>query len=283
MQLPYHLVLIALLISVSAFSQTKGSFSVYFEFDKYSLTKKAMTQLMSFCQENKNSIAHTEFELRGYCDNRGTDNYNFRLSEKRVSTVKSFLLKHGMNIELMIAASGYGESEPVNENETEAERQMNRRVDIITIQNNNDLSEIKEEINSLKQKIADTATSAGTNIILKNLNFVGGRRHLLPQSRPALEELLDVMKTYPKLVIKIFGNICCREGDADGVDLETFENNLSEMRAKTIADWLVYKGIDQDRVSYKGLGHSQPIYPYPERNEEERIANRRVEIKIISK
>src|SRR6185436_18885882 len=109
------------------------------------------------------------------------------------------------------------------------------------------------------------------------------RRNPLPESKPALDELLAAMKTYPKLVIEIEGNICCVEGDEDGIDLETGLKNLSYTRAKAIADWLVYMGIDSNRVSYKGFGHSKPLYPYPERSEEEQKLNRRVEIKIISK
>ena len=37
------------------------------------------------------------------------------------------------------------------------------------------------------------------------------------------------------------------------------------------------------RVSYKGFGHTTPIYPWPEKTEDEKMKNRRVEIKIISK
>jgi len=42
-------------------------------------------------------------------------------------------------------------------------------------------------------------------------------------------------------------------------------------------------GIEASRISYKGWGHSNPIYPYPERSEEEKTLNRRVELVIISK
>ena len=105
----------------------------------------------------------------------------------------------------------------------------------------------------------------------------------MPESKPMLDELLAVMKEYPKLVIEIQGHICCLPDIADGFDLETGFRNLSEARARTIADWLIHMGIDTNRVSYNGFGHSKPIYPYPEKTEEERIQNRRVEIKIISK
>jgi outer membrane protein OmpA-like peptidoglycan-associated protein len=105
----------------------------------------------------------------------------------------------------------------------------------------------------------------------------------LRESAPMLVELVDAMNAYPKLVIRIEGHICCNPSPGDGLDLETDITNLSEARAKAVKDYLVRNDIAPDRVSYKGFGHSSPIYPYPEKTEEERTQNRRVEIKIISK
>jgi outer membrane protein OmpA-like peptidoglycan-associated protein len=90
------------------------------------------------------------------------------------------------------------------------------------------------------------------------------------------------MRVNPKLVIEIQGHICCVSHSGDSPYGAT-GNGLSEERARSIYAELTGKGIEPNRVFYKGLGHSQPVYPYPEKNEEERIANRRVEIKIISK
>jgi outer membrane protein OmpA-like peptidoglycan-associated protein len=133
------------------------------------------------------------------------------------------------------------------------------------------------------KKLADTTTIAGTNIILHNINFEGGVHQFLPESGPMLKELLEAMQSNPKLVIRVEGHICCQSEKADGMDNETGIDNLSEARAKAVMDHLLANGIEPKRVSYKGFGHSAPIYPYPEKSEEERIQNRRVEIKIISK
>ena len=91
------------------------------------------------------------------------------------------------------------------------------------------------------------------------------------------------MKQFPKLEIRIEGHICCQPGPNDGINNQTGLPNLSFARAQAINDYLVENGIDQARVKYIGLGHSMPIYPYPEQNEEERTINRRVEIKILGK
>lgn len=278
------LAIVCLHFSFISQSQTKETFTVYFPFDKYSLTEKAVEQIDSFFRQNKDLAEPLQFELKGHCDNKGSDDYNNLLSEKRVSTVKNYLLGKGINIEFILSALGFGETEPLNENKTEEERQLNRRVDITIIKPELTTAVNKEEpAHSLKEKIADTTVRSGTNIILHNINFVGGMHRFLPESMPVLNELLDAMRTYPSLVIRVEGHICCIANDGDGPDLETGLNNLSETRAKAVMDYLISSGIDPKRISSKGFGHSMPLYAYPEQSQEEMKLNRRVEIKIISK
>ena len=91
-------------------------------------------------------------------------------------------------------------------------------------------------------------------------------------SRPKMFELLSVLRLNPKLKIEIQGNLCCQPVD---------RLNLSTERAKAIYNFLVYYKVDKNRLSYKGFGSSNPIFALPEKSEEERAANRRVEILIL--
>lgn len=274
----------ALITGLALFLCTTGypqqSFTVHFSFNKYDITEAAKTRLDSFLVAEKQNFSRLRITLSGHCDAIGNDAYNDKLSEQRVLAVKNYLLNSGVSPERIISAAGYGKREPLNDNATDEERQLNRRVEIsylgIAISNSS-------ESQSLKEKIADTATVSGTNIVLRNINFYGGMHQFLPESTPMLEELLDAMRTYPKLVIRIEGHICCQADNSDGHDGETGLYNLSEARAKAVRDYLLKNNIQPERVSYKGYGHSSPIFPYPEKTEEERIQNRRVEIKIISK
>lgn len=269
---------LALFLCTAGHSQR--SITVYFDFNKYNITEAAKTRLDSFLYAEKQNLPRLAITLSGHCDVTGNDIYNDKLSEQRVMAVKNYLLNNGVSSERIISAKGYGKRELLNGNATAEERQMNRRVEIsytgIALNNSGDGS-------SLKEKIADTATTSGTNIVLRNINFYGGMHQFLPESTPMLEELLDAMRTYPKLVIRIEGHICCQADNSDGLDGETGLYNLSEARAKAIRDYLIQNDIPEGRVSYKGFGHSSPIHSYPEKTEEERIQNRRVEIKIISK
>jgi len=81
------------------------------------------------------------------------------------------------------------------------------------------------------------------------------------------------MKSNKNLVIEIHGHICC--ASADYADLST-------ARAYRVYEYLITNGIQSERISYQGFGVSQPLYAIPEKTSEEEIANRRVEVKIIS-
>lgn len=266
----------ALLLLNTLAGHSQLSFTIHFDFNKYELTSTARTRLDSFLLAEKQDTVAKVILLNGHCDDIGPHTYNDILSKKRVAAVKDYLTKNGLtNIG---EEKGHGKREPLNQNKTEEERELNRRVEISFVYSTS-LPVPKE----LKDIIADSATIAGTNIVLRNINFVGGRHQLLPESQPMLDELLEVMRDNPALIIRVEGHICCEPTPDDGRDMETGLHNLSEARAKAVKDYLLDNGIAENRVTYKGFGHSTPLYPFPEKSEEEMKLNRRVEIKIISK
>lgn len=268
---------ICLLSFVSVYPQT--IFTVHFELDKYHLTASTRASLDSFVLAEKQNLNGLFIELDGYCDISGTDEYNNELSRKRAMSVQRYLTKIGISAKSITNMNSHGRSSPLNENKTEEERQQNRRV---TVRVSKTGPAPGDDSLSLMEKIADTATKSGTTIALKNINFYGGSPLPLPGSFATMDELLETMRVNYKLVIEIRGHICCVPYPDDS-EYRATGNGLSEERARTVYAHLVGNGIEANRVSYKGYGHSLPIYPYPEKSEEERVANRRVEIKIISK
>src|SRR5690606_37856702 len=120
------------------------------------------------------------------------------------------------------------------------------------------------------KKVGDA--KPGEHLRIDNLNFFQNTFAIVPESRPKLFELLEIMKIHPGLKIKLQGHICCMNGDP---------RKLSTERAKAVFMFLQKNGIPKSRLSFEGLGTTQPIYPIPEKNEEERAANRRVEILVV--
>ena len=68
-------------------------------------------------------------EIAGHTDNVGAPEINLKLSENRAITVKTYLEKKGVAPERIIA-KGYGDTEPVEDNNTAAGRQKNRRTEV---------------------------------------------------------------------------------------------------------------------------------------------------------
>ena len=274
MRIKFYFCFLFLLVYLSGWAQSPSSVHVHFAFDKWQLTATSKATLDSLTDSL--DLAN-RIELHGHCDAIGGNAYNDQLSAKRVQAVNKYLLDLGWEKQDIKVVQAHGENIPLNKNLSPEERSLNRRVEIKIIHATGNNGK------SLIEKMADPTLTAGTNITLRNINFFGGMHKLVPESHPTIMELLEVMKKYPKLVIEVQGHICCQQTINDAVDMETGINNLSEARAKAVRDYLLAYDIPKERVSYKGFGHSAPIYPYPEKSEAEMLANRRVEIKIISK
>jgi outer membrane protein OmpA-like peptidoglycan-associated protein len=85
----------------------------------------------------------TDILLEGHTDSSGADDYNQALSERRAAAVKAFLVTHGVK-GVRMTTIGYGESQPVADNETVEGRQANRRVEV-AIMANEELKEAAEK------------------------------------------------------------------------------------------------------------------------------------------
>ena len=71
-------------------------------------------------------------EISGHTDNEGSDAYNQKLSEGRAAAVVSYLASKGVNSDRMLSV-GYGESRPIDTNQTEEGQAQNRRVEFTLI------------------------------------------------------------------------------------------------------------------------------------------------------
>jgi len=112
----------------------------------------------------------------------------------------------------------------------------------------------------------------GDKILLQKLIFRGGTSFLEVSSKPLLNELLRVMQDNPNLKIEIQGHVCCYPDRT---------HSLSKERAQVVYEYLLDNGIKRARLRYKDFGGRNPVYPIPEQNNEERNANRRVEIEVL--
>lgn len=104
--------------------------------------------------------------------------------------------------------------------------------------------------------------------------FATGESEVLPQSYNELRRLRELMEENPGMVIEL-------RGHTDNQGTVEFNQRLSEARAKAVADYLVGRGVDARRLTYRGFGKSMPIDSND--SAEGRRRNRRVEYRVVSK
>lgn len=230
-------------------------FDVFFEFDKAypnSNSSKALDEWI------KNNSSAEVYKMEGYCDTVDSKLYNLKLAERRIHSIENILKLNKIKVVDKLERVPFGEDFDFSSNQED-----NRKVRIfyqIPI------------TNSFSEKVKKS--KVGELLKLKGLNFYNMSDVILPDSRPILDELLQIMNENPSLKVEIQGHICCKEVEVEDISIK---------RAKTVYNFLLSNGVMANRISYKGFASTRPIYPLPEKNEEERIANRRVEILILQK
>lgn len=100
--------------------------NVFFKTDSASLLEESKFQLEAL-YKLMNEYDKMKIEIRGYTDNVGDDAYNLELSKRRATAVENWLIDKGINPS-RISSQGFGKSDPVETNNTEAGRARNRRV-----------------------------------------------------------------------------------------------------------------------------------------------------------
>ena len=101
---------------------------VNFEFDSAKLKPEAMTTLDNVASELKKQPG-VKYEISGYTDTSGAEDYNMGLSQRRAMSVQDYLVGKGVSPG-QLTAKGYGEAQPLVSNSTREGRMKNRRVEI---------------------------------------------------------------------------------------------------------------------------------------------------------
>jgi outer membrane protein OmpA-like peptidoglycan-associated protein len=102
-------------------------------------TKANLDQL----SETLKKYDDTNILVEGHTDNTGADDHNKKLSDRRAASVESYLVANGV-ANNRITTKGYGESQPVADNNTDMGRKSNRRVEV-AIYANKDMKKLAEK------------------------------------------------------------------------------------------------------------------------------------------
>jgi peptidoglycan-associated lipoprotein len=104
--------------------------SILFDFDKSDIKSSEAPKIDAIVSWAKDNPEH-ELVLNGNADERGTNDYNKKLSDRRVKAVREALAKAGVDPQ-RLRTFALGEDAPTCEEKTESCWQNNRRVDVFT-------------------------------------------------------------------------------------------------------------------------------------------------------
>ena len=113
----------------------------------------------------------------------------------------------------------------------------------------------------------------GQVIQIENLYFAADSVEITNASKPTLDEIFNFLNENNNIVVEIGGH-------TNNIPPDAYCDNLSTLRAKNIAEYLINRGIESSRVDFKGYGKRFPIATND--TADGRKKNQRVELKILS-
>jgi peptidoglycan-associated lipoprotein len=118
--------------SLDQINREKPLGSVYFDYDKALIRDDARGTLDTNAAWMK-KFKTAKVLIEGHCDERGTEEYNLALGEKRAKVTQDYLLSTGVAADRMKIIS-YGKSQPINPGHDESAWQMNRRAQFLVVE-----------------------------------------------------------------------------------------------------------------------------------------------------
>ncbi|MEZ4787463.1 MAG: OmpA family protein [Flavobacterium haoranii] len=249
--------LLFLLISLFSIAQDEEIHSIYFEFDKYDLKQEQVDAVINFVKKLDTTKVET-IEIFGYCDDRGKDAYNYKLSTNRATTVKNKLVEKGIKNKIIITIEGKGRiliDEDVLDNVPEV-RSKNRRVDVVVNYKAVVVSHLG--IPQLYEQLPKNPI-VGDRIYLDDVLFERGSSNLTFKAKKQLEFIAKQLNKFPNLEFEIQGHVCCTPYHTEAFDRETKKRELSKNRAERVYKYFYYRKVAKERMKTKACGNTQPL------------------------
>ncbi len=106
--------------------------TVYFDFDKSDLRKDSRDVLSKNAEALLKQVADAKIQIAGHCDERGSDEYNLALGERRAKSVAKYLTTLGVKAD-RISTISYGKEKPAVQGNDEAAWSKNRRAEFVIV------------------------------------------------------------------------------------------------------------------------------------------------------
>ena len=256
------------------FAQSELAHEVYFDTNEYNVSETEQNRLLLFIKDIEN-IAIEKISIYGFCDDRGSDTYNLKLSQQRADEIKSIFFNKGIHDSVISNVDGKGKILLIiiDSEDPAIIRGLNRKVEILVTPKTK-----KPKLEKIVEKkeapaVLSGELEVGDKVLLDNILFDTGNSNIIPESEKTLKKIAEILVEKENLYFTIQGHVCCTQFSRDAVDAKTKKRNLSLVRAKYIYNYLAKKGVDKKRMKYVGLRRKFPLGGDPK-------FDRRVEILI---
>ena len=287
--------------------------TIYFDFDKWNIRPEAAKELDKVIAVMKDHPSMV-IEAGSHTDSRAREAYNQILSEKRAKSTVDYIVARGID-RSRITAKGYGEMQLVNNCSSfvkcsREEHQLNRRTEFVIVNDNDrfvskaatiDNVKIDKKVNltfvaieadeanktiteqdsliSNETNAEETASNETKTITIPPIYFEFDKWGISDSELKQLDRVVQIMRDNPTIVVEASSH-------TDSKNLESYNQLLSEKRAKSVVNYIVSKGISPDRIIGKGYGEmklTNHCKSFVKCTPEEQQANRRTEFKIIKR
>ncbi|ABB31017.1 OmpA/MotB domain protein [Geobacter metallireducens RCH3] len=211
---------------------------IEFDIDKADIRpqyKDEVKRVADYMKQYPNTTAVIE----GYTDDVGSDDYNMKLSQRRAEAVVNSLVDDFGIDRSRLSAKGYGKTQPLTSNATEAGKQKNRRIQAVidcTLEDPKVIAKLPDRL-----------------CVSLNIQFDTDKYTIKPQYHDEIAKVGEFMKQNPTTTAVI-------EGHTDRVGSYDYNMKLSLRRAESVVTYLADKfGIERSRLSAKGYGYTRPI------------------------
>lgn len=235
------------------------SLDIQFEIGKADIKLEDVGDVVSL-GKFMNKFPDTVAVIEGNTDNVGDDEQNMQLSQHRAERVVDFLVVHYGVDPSRLKPIGYGKTLPIADNDSEAGRRKNRRVNaVIDCASGN-----KEGFKPIPGRITMASV---------DMEFDKGKADIDPKYHDEIRKVADFMQENPTATATVEGH-SYKEGGTPEQNMK-----LSRNRAENVVNYLVEKfGIDRSRLDAVGFGQTRRV-AY-NMTAEGRKENRRVSILI---
>ena len=192
-------------------------------------------------------------EIGGHTDAQGSESGNLQLSERRATAVVEALqASAGPDTLPELVARGYGEAEPIADNDTEEGRAQNRRIAFRATPAETETEAETAAPAATDGAAVDCVARIGVILAESSIEFAPGEATIADASEPVVASVREVLRACPDAALEVGGYT-----DSEGSDSGNLR--LSQRRAEAVLAALRADDLPLAGMSARGYGEAEPI------------------------